>query len=562
MIISGQFVRVALAVITVLPTLISALNDTEKNIFSREYASTVTKKNIIHFFGGSSTHLEAIFLDATNGLDANSPTWNWGDKPPGSDFKAFTRGVAFAGNNDDIFLQGGEGSTAFMENLVVFNNNKWRKAPAIGDVPAATALMTANLNPSDNSVYYYGGRLIKNHQLDVTAASLNTFYKFDVNNGIWSTLNPATNGIERPGRTAHTSNLVNDQVFIMGGVSDFKNDSKVGPSADFASVLVYDISKNTAVSITTLGDIPPARNSYSTALGLNGHSIVMYGGILVGGKDEGKAAPTDVYVLDTCSLTWSKQSTKGSAPGSLNSHNAININNYMVLALGKTNDKDYNFNIAILDMAQWKWVSTFTETKNTIQPGSCKFELPSIDGTITSSTDYSPMNYDDSVMTNPLTPVEKKVDSKGFGIGFGILAVVLIAVGAYFYVKRVRNKKSRTLNPRWMRSAPANTNSGYSNDRDYPLFVYNKELDTDNINNPNVPRSQTAFATNGVRTYTASDHEQWEQELNGDAANSNGVTSSRNSDIWNRMRGLNDASVISDEEVQRNRTNNGRLVDL
>lgn len=290
---------------------------------------------------------------------------------------------------------------------------------------------------------------------------------------------------------------------------------------------------------------------------MNGHSIVIYGGILVGGKDEDKAAPSDVYVLDTCSLTWSKQSTKGSAPGSLNSHNAININNYMVLALGKTNDKDYNINIAILDMTQWKWVSTFTETKDTIQPGSCKFELPSI-----TATTFSPMNYDEGVMMNPLTPVKKKVDSKGFGIGFGILAVVLIAVGAYFYVKRVRNKKSRTLNPRWMRSAPAHTNSGYSNDRDYPLFVYNKELDTNNINNPNVPRSQTAFATNDVRTYTASDHEQWEQELNSDAANSNGVASSRNSDIWNRMRGLNDASVISDEEVQRNRTNNGRLVDL
>ncbi|KAI8059777.1 hypothetical protein BDF21DRAFT_429732 [Thamnidium elegans] len=552
--IPGHFVRAALASITILPTLISALTDAEKTFFSREYAATATKKNIIQFFGGSDTKLEVVFLNATNGLDANNFSWNWWDRPLDSNLKAFTRGVAFGGNDDNIFVQGGEGSTALMEDLVVFYNGTWRKAPVIGNHPA-TAFMTANLNPSDNFAYYFGGRLLRNHQLNATATSLNTFYKFDVKNGAWHTLNPATNGIERPGRTAHTSTLVNNQVFIMGGVCDFEHAVGALPSADFASVLVYDISTNTAISVTTLGDIPSARHSYSTALGLDGHSIVIYGGILIGSKSE--AAPSDVYVLDTCSLTWRKQSTKGSAPGPLNSHNAINVNNYMVLALGKTNDKDYNFNIAILDMEQWRWVSAFTETKDTIQPGTCKFDLPSVDAAM-----FEPREYDKSVMMNPSTYHKEKVDKKGFGIGFGLFAVVLIAVGAYFYVKRVRNKKSRTLNPRWMRSAPAQTNSGYGNDHDYPLFVYNKELDNDNINNPNIPRSQSAFATNDVRTYTASDHEQWEQELSSDAANSNGVTSSRNSDIWNRMRGLNDASVISDEEVQRNRTNNGRLVDL
>lgn len=279
----------------------------------------------------------------------------------------------------------------------------------------------------------------------------------------------------------------------------------------------------------------------------------MYGGLLYDGTTKFNPAPSDVYVLDTCTLTWRKQSTSGSAPGTLYRHNAVNINNYMVLAMGKNSETGFNNNLAILDLNQWKWVSRLTDTTDTIAPASCTFNLPSTD-----STAFASMAYDESVLMNPNTPEEKKkVNSKGFGIGFGILAIILIAGGAYFYLKRVRNKRSRALNPRWMRNVPTN-NDSYSNDRDYPLFVYNKELDNDNVNNPNVPRIPSAFAPNGVRTYTASDHEQWEQQLNEEASN----PTNRNSDIWKRMRGLNDASVISDEEVQQNRNNNGRLVGL
>lgn len=60
--ITGQFVRATLAAITVLPTLISALTDADKNTLSREYASTVTKKNIIQFFGGSSVRTLFFFF--------------------------------------------------------------------------------------------------------------------------------------------------------------------------------------------------------------------------------------------------------------------------------------------------------------------------------------------------------------------------------------------------------------------------------------------------------------------------------------------------------------------
>jgi hypothetical protein len=277
----------------------------------------------------------------------------------------------------------------------------------------------------------------------------------------------------------------------------------------------------------------------------------MYGGYIFDYPDTTgvfKPASDDVYVLDTCTLTWRKQSVGGTSPGALYGHNAVNINNYMVLLMGKSDEVKYNERVYILDMSRWKWVSSFgaEETSSTIASSSCQFQLPSIN-----STNFHPLYYDHSVLENPLdTASKKKAKSTGFGVGFGMFALVLIAGGAWFYMRRRRNK-SRSLNPRWMRNVPSHTNgSAYGDDRDYPLFVYNKELDKDNTNNPNYNR-QNAFAPHGVRTYTASDHEQWEQQLNEEAENPrNGQSMDRHSDIWKRMRGLNDASVISDEEVR------------
>ncbi|KAG1222540.1 hypothetical protein G6F68_020613 [Rhizopus microsporus] len=77
--------------------------------------------------------------------------------------------------------------------------------------------------------------------------------------------------------------------------------------------------------------------------------------------------------------------------------------------------------------------------------------------------------------------------------------------------------------------------------RDYPLFVYNKELDSNNPNNPYRPTPAAAFASHNVKTYTASDHEQWEQQINSDIHNDKNSISQ---DIWKRMR-----SLSNDEET-------------
>lgn len=565
---SGQsLVQIALASLTILPNLITAQQD------PRSYFTAIQQNNAIYLLGGSDTTLDVRLMNLDNGLNINSVNWTFWGATKDPTLTAYKFGVAYPGYNGEIFVQGGLGTTTLIENLVKFhpNSGSWERATTVGTAPPAAALMSASYNPSNGIAYYFGGFPLKNHQLDTQKTPIKKFSSFNTQNGLWTELNPITVGNGTVGRTKHSSLLINDQLFILGGQTFGANATTGFVEVDFESVLIYDINSNTAMSVTTLGDIPTARESFSAALGLDGHSIVIYGGYVDDSNGGINVVNNDVYVLDTCTLTWSKKSPGGKAPGALFGHGAITVNNYMVVTLGKNGKDSYNYNTYILDLVQWKWVDSLSNTGSTIASSTCKFALPS-----TQSVKFSPFNYDYSVVVNPHTPNPSAVNKKGFGIGFGIFAFLLIAGIAYFCFRRVRrNKKARTLNPRWMRNMPSHTNSGagaVGNDRDYPLFVYNKELDNDNTNNPNrkfnttttttTTTHTTAFAPNGVRTYTASDHDQWERQL---STEPEGHSSSRHSDIWQRMRGLNDESAPTDVEQQRNNNNNqntGKLLDL
>lgn len=556
-----SIVQVALTSLALLPGLISAQAPVVDKT-PRCYFTPVAYNDAIYVMGGSNTTLDVRFMNLTNGLDINKVNWTYWSAPKDPILRAYGRGVAYPGPNGEIFVQGGQGTTDAVEKLVKFHPQvgTWEQAVAIGAAPPVTSMMSASYNSSSGIAYYYGGWPLKDHEPDGSKKPISTFSAFNTKAGLWNTITPITVNVTRPGRWLHTSTLVNNQLFIMGGQTYGANSTTANVEADFHSVLVYDIESNVAMSVTTMGDIPTARQSYSTALGLDGKSIVIYGGYIFDGTANFNPVPSDVYVLDTCTLTWSKKTAGGSAPEpTLFAHGAITINNYMVVTLGKTDPSTFNDNTYILDMNQWKWVSSFTNTDNTIASATCQFALPGI----TAETKFAPFNYDYGVVVNPLANSSSDVHKKGFGIGFGLFALILVALGVYFYMRRMRRKKARTLNPRWMRNVPSQTNSGagLSNDRDYPLFVYNKELDNDNTNNPNRPvnNSNTAFAPNGVRTYTASDHEQWEHQLNQEP----GLSSNRHSDIWQRMRGLNDSPVTNNEEQQQTEHNRtGKLLDV
>ncbi|KAI8328465.1 hypothetical protein EDC96DRAFT_530529 [Choanephora cucurbitarum] len=480
----------------------------------RAYFSTVIQSNHIYVIGGSNVTLRVPILNFDNGIDINQPEWLERTGPSNSSvLKPFEKGVAFQGYNDQVFVQGGEGASSTMQQLMRYNpsTDEWLTVSQQADFyrPKPSQWMTVSMNKSSHMAYFYGGQPSNSDALFSADFTL-----FDTNTNTWLTLNPKYPNATRPGRAGHTSNLVNNQLFIMGGITTPPNTTEK-VEADFSSVLVYDLQTQTAAAIATLGEIPDPRQSFSTALGLDGRSIVMYGGHTL--EDKSTSVSNDVYVLDTCTLTWTKKSVKGNTPGPLYGHGAVNINNYMVLLMGMVDANHYNERLFLLDLKNWQWVDRLdkSELSDAIAPGSCQFALPSFD-----TAHFYPYNYDSSILDNPLRTVDdsSKKKSTGFGVGFGLFGLLLVG-GAWFYYRRVR-KQSRSTNPRWTMSAP---DGSFHPSTEYPMFVYQKESQTrasESYNNTSAPQ--------GVQTYTATDHDQWEQQPSDHQA------------IWQGIRKLND----------------------
>ncbi|KAI8978482.1 hypothetical protein BDB01DRAFT_800068 [Pilobolus umbonatus] len=532
-------------------TLLSKLSSAIQ--LNRAEFTAIVGLNRIYTIGGTTVTLDTAAFDYSSGINIDSIQWRESIAPLNPQLKAYEYGVAYKGADDIVFIQAGKGATTQMEDIVTYNltSGAYEPGARTSELKAqAMYRMSATVNPVSNIAYYYGGVGLTDHTQN--GIFYNTFASFDTTTRVWKELQPAFPGAGRPARASHRANIVNNQLFILGGVTYGGNASEPTKEtkAGLDSVLLYEINENTAAAIATLGDAPSTRLGFSTTEGVDGHSIVLFGGHVDMTTSSVTLADTGVYVLDTCTLTWSKKEVKGTGPPPLYGHSASTINNYMVIMMGKTDLHVFSQKIYVLDMVNWKWISRVgtNNIHSTIASPSCRFMLPDYN-----AAGKLPTAYDYSVIDNPYrvaAPVdEDKKKKEGLGIGFGVFAfLLLLGVGVFIYMRRQR-KKSRTLNPRWMRHPSSNQPGNPSNTSDYPLFVYNKEVDINNPNNPNY--RNTAFAPNNIKTYTSSEQEQWEHQLNEEADNPwHGQSHDRHSEVWKRMRGLNDAAVISDEEVR------------
>lgn len=60
----------------------------------------------------------------------------------------------------------------------------------------------------------------------------------------------------------------------------------------------------------------------------------MFGGHNISAPSGTFDGTADVYVLDTCTLTWSKPDISGTAPAARAGHGAVTYGNYMLVMFG------------------------------------------------------------------------------------------------------------------------------------------------------------------------------------------------------------------------------------
>lgn len=422
--------------------------------------------NTIVITGGSLNKLEVWTQDISNGLDTTRSCWidrSSSDSPSmanTTDFRPFKNGIGFRYSNSSFAVQAGDNGTPVMSSLALFDltTNTWSNpAPALhGTQPSPKARMSVSLNTTTNIAWFYGGRTESSQQQP--ANYFNSFYNFDVNTNTWSWPTTYYSGGYRPARYGHSSVLVNERLFIIGGkTAVHSNDNNWAlSSGDFQSVLVYDTVTRQSISMATIGEIPPARYSFSAVNAPDGRSIVMFGGQNASSESTFDAS-NEIFVLDTCTLNWTQPIIQGKPPVPRASHEAISfLNQYMIVMMGiqnysPVNGPIYIDDVAILDMDTWTWVNSIPPSHHPRKSAlpNCRFTFPVVipdsDGGANNSTGETP-----SVISN--NSHGPTITQLAVGITFGVLGFLILATAFVIFIIRYRRDVDAKQNPRWVPS--------------------------------------------------------------------------------------------------------------
>ncbi|KAI9301193.1 hypothetical protein BJ944DRAFT_243494 [Cunninghamella echinulata] len=520
--------------------------------------SLANVNNKLYIAGGSTEKSDVWHIDLSQGINALCPTWKLdadSSTISNSTTGPFIYGSGFALNNGQSFyFQAGD--TNFRELMNApreFNTITNRFNPLLPDVGINSRSQATYTVDSSNKVWIYGGRTSFNLST-VGIKPSKAFNQFLTYEFVNTNLIKVKDSIpvrspygERPGRFGHTASLVNGKIFYLGGYTLIGGSPTI---FEFDSAQIFDIQSQQSISMATIGDIPSSKASFSAVPAQDGQSIIIFGGM---NSDEQRTVSNDVYILDTCTLTWRKQSTN-EATKPRAGHQAYMYGKYMITMLGLSSFTTSVFEntIAILDTDSWTWVSSiepgYTPSDPNTNP-SCQFNLPEMPSADQPKGD-APKSYDLTVISNPNQPKGLSTEQKqGIGIGIPLLFLVGIGLAIFFYIRRNR-RKNRQLNPRWMPGALSNNGNsdnttattyppshlrGTSNtpSSEYPLSTYNNN----NNNNSNI--SPMGNQPSGLKTYTASDLDQWERQLiqDKDHPQSNDRVQARHEDIWNKLRG-------------------------
>ncbi|KAI8083791.1 hypothetical protein BDF21DRAFT_416637 [Thamnidium elegans] len=419
--------------------------------------------------GSNLNQLEVWTQDISSGLDILNDCWtNNTETIATNEFLPYKNGIGFQYSNTSIAVQAGDQGSSVMSNMAIFdlNTTEWFNPAAIiqGQQPEVRARMSVSLNSTTNIAWFYGGRTESSQNY------FNSFYYFDIGSNTWYWPEVSYSGGYRPARYGHSSSLISERLFIIGGktMAHNENDSWVITTAgDFQSVLVFDTTTYRSISMATIGDIPPARFSFSAVNAPDGKSIVLFGGQNAT-ETSSFDAKNDIYVLDTCTLNWSQPIISGIPPIARAGHEAIKfMNQYMIITMGIQNFSPetgpiYIDDTAILDMKTWTWIDHIPRHHRPSKPNklvSCRFTFPFVNPDEDGGN--QPDSFTPSVLSNNTDSNVKKL---ALGITFGILGFLILATAGVIFILRIRRDVDPNKNPRWLpnvllkkRKASANT---------------------------------------------------------------------------------------------------------
>ncbi|XP_062088464.1 tRNA wybutosine-synthesizing protein 2/3/4 [Humulus lupulus] len=140
-------------------------------------------------------------------------------------------------------------------------------------------------------------------------------------------------------RLSHTSSLVGDSMFVIGGRAD--------PENILSDVWVFNTTKSEWKLLECSGCIFPSRHRHAAAV--VGREIYVFGGL------NNDAVSSSFHVLDTDNMQWRELMVTGEQPCARHSHSMVAYGSQLFMFAGYSGDKAlgdlYSFNI---ETCQWK----------------------------------------------------------------------------------------------------------------------------------------------------------------------------------------------------------------
>ena len=153
-------------------------------------------------------------------------------------------------------------------------------------------------------------------------------------------------------REAHTATLINDKLYILGGViPPYLN--KAPPKETFLYLdcsVPFNTNELKWMDLTNSGVIPPHYSSAAVKGGASNDTLFLYGGESIGGEPMSL-----VYTFNTLSNTWSVPTIAGTSPSGNVDINPVDYNGLTYLYGGATYDGTYTNDMFILDTINLSW---------------------------------------------------------------------------------------------------------------------------------------------------------------------------------------------------------------
>ncbi|CAB5343147.1 unnamed protein product [Rhizophagus irregularis] len=371
--------------------------------------------------------------------------------------KLYILGGTINGNNSspkEAFL--------YIDFSVPFNTNKvtWHNLSSKDSIVPSHHLATTLA--VDNTMFLFGGVSLNSYE---TMAS---FYKFDTQSNLWKI--QEINGV--PGKQGITSIFDESTIYLFGGypftynVNDMfiinsnnlswkkaNSTNSPFPRSQYGAVLLpnkfiiymggynngsipldqvylYDTMNDFWIIKQTSGSIPSARYSFSSILGLDKQSVIIYGGQ----EDNKTIAKNPLYVLDINNFNWYIPKVTGKIPSSRTSHKAVLIGKYMSIIFGEGYNNESEDDLLLLDISnnnEYIWTSSFTPNNN-------------IQSNQPTSTSSSPSKTNDIQQPNSQLNTKTNYTDVITSIIIGaIIDAILLIVGIFLLYKWYKNKKEQ-----------------------------------------------------------------------------------------------------------------------